>query len=74
MGMGFALKAFSGAIIGGLNNPRGCIYGGFILGVLESGVGLWQAQWREIVVFGLIILVLAFRPAGLFGQAAVDKV
>jgi branched-chain amino acid transport system permease protein len=74
MGMGFALKAFSGAIIGGLNNPRGCIYGGFILGILESGVGLWQAQWREIVVFGLIILVLAFRPAGLFGQAAVDKV
>jgi branched-chain amino acid transport system permease protein len=74
MGIGFALKAFSAAIIGGLNNPRGCIYGGFILGVLESAVGLWQAQWREIVVFGLIILVLAFRPAGLFGQAAVDKV
>ncbi|MBO9112677.1 MULTISPECIES: branched-chain amino acid ABC transporter permease [Rhizobium/Agrobacterium group] len=74
MGLGFALKAFSGAIIGGLTNPRGCIYGGFILGVLESTVGLWEAQWREIVVFGLIILVLAVRPQGLFGQAAIDKV
>ncbi|MGO4567047.1 branched-chain amino acid ABC transporter permease [Rhizobium sp. 2YAF20] len=74
MGLGFALKAFSGAIIGGLTNPRGCIYGGFILGVLESGVGLWEAQWREIVVFSLIILVLAVRPQGLFGHAAIDKV
>lgn len=74
MGMGFALKAFSGAIIGGLSNPRGCIYGGFMLGVIEAGVGLWQAQWREIFVFCLIILVLAFRPAGLFGRATVDKV
>ncbi|EUB99241.1 ABC-type transporter, integral membrane subunit [Rhizobium sp. CF080] len=74
MGLGFALKAFSGAIIGGLTNPRGCIYGGFILGVLESSVGLWQAQWKEIVVFSLIILVLAFRPQGLFGHASIDKV
>ena len=74
MGMGFALKAFSGAIIGGLNNPRGCIYGGFILGVIEASVALWQAQWREIVVFLLIILVLAVRPNGLFGGASVDKV
>jgi branched-chain amino acid transport system permease protein len=74
MGMGFALKAFSGAIIGGLNNPRGCIYGGFILGLIETGVAMWQAQWREIVVFLLIILVLAFRPNGLFGARAIDKV
>ncbi|MFZ2157522.1 MAG: branched-chain amino acid ABC transporter permease [Bradyrhizobium sp.] len=74
MGMAIALKAFSAAMIGGLSNPRGCIYGGFILGVIESGVGLWQAQWREIAVFVFIILVLAIRPAGLFARPAVDKV
>ena len=39
--------------------------GGFALGVLESLVNLWQAQWREIVVFLLVILVLAVRPHGL---------
>ena len=49
-------------------NPRGCVLGGFVLGVLESLVNLWQAQWREIVVFLLVILVLAFRPYGLLGQ------
>ncbi|SHK04953.1 branched-chain amino acid transport system permease protein [Roseomonas rosea] len=74
MGMGIALKAFSGAILGGLDNPRGCIFGGFALGLLESGVALWQAQWREIAVFLLIILVLAIRPNGLFGRRALDKV
>ena len=74
MGMGIALKAFSGAIMGGLDNPRGCIFGGFALGLLEALVALWQAQWREIVIFLLIIVVLAIRPQGLFGQRALDKV
>lgn len=74
MGLAFALKAFAGAIIGGLDNPRGCIYGGFILGVIESFVGLWHSQLREIAVFLLIILVLAVRPAGLFGVRALQKV
>ena len=74
MGMGIALKGFSGAIMGGLDNARGCIFGGFVLGLLEAVVGLWQAEWREIVVFLLIILVLAVRPNGLFGAQALDKV
>jgi branched-chain amino acid transport system permease protein len=74
VGMGIALKGFSGAIVGGLDNPRGCIFGGFALGLLEAGVALWQAQWREIVVFVLIILVLSVRPNGLFGARALDKV
>jgi branched-chain amino acid transport system permease protein len=74
VGMGIALKGFSGAIVGGLDNPRGCIFGGFALGLLEAGVALWQAQWREIVVFALIILVLSVRPNGLFGARSLDKV
>ena len=74
LGLGIALKGFSGAIIGGLSNPRGCVFGGFALGILESLVNLWQAQWREIVVFILVILVLAIRPQGLFGQRLVVKV
>jgi branched-chain amino acid transport system permease protein len=74
VGLAIALKGFSGAIIGGLSNPRGCVLGGFALGVLESLVNLWQAQWREIVVFVLVILVLAFRPYGLLGLRTVEKV
>jgi branched-chain amino acid transport system permease protein len=74
MGLAVGLKGFSGAMIGGLNNPRGCVIGGFALGVLESMVNLWQAQWRDVAIFVLVILVLAFRPTGLFGGKLVDKV
>jgi len=74
MGLGVGLKGFSGAMVGGLNSPRGCVIGGFALGVLESMVNLWQAQWREVAVFAVVILVLAIRPTGLSGTAAVEKV
>jgi branched-chain amino acid transport system permease protein len=74
MGLAEGLKGFSGAMIGGLNNPRGCVIGGFALGVLESMVNLWQAQWRDVAIFVLVILVLAFRPTGLFGGKLVEKV
>ncbi len=74
VGLSIALKGFSGAIIGGLSNPRGCVLGGFALGLLESLVNFWQAQWREIVVFLLVILVLAVRPHGLLGLRTVEKV
>ena len=74
MGLAVGLKGFSAAMIGGLNNPRGCVIGGFILGVLESFVNLWSAQWREVAVFALVILVLAIKPNGLFGSKTVEKV
>ncbi|MES3001479.1 MAG: branched-chain amino acid ABC transporter permease [Pseudomonadota bacterium] len=73
LGLAFGLKGFSAAIVGGLNNPRGCVIGGFALGVLESMVNLWQAQWRDIFVFMVVIVVLAFKPNGLFGLTTVEK-
>ncbi len=74
MGLTVGLKGFSSAMVGGLSNPRGCVIGGFVLGVFESLINLWQAQWREVAVFALVILVLAFRPTGLFGRAYAEKV
>lgn len=74
MGLAVGLKGFSAAMVGGLNNARGCVIGGFVLGILESMVNLWSAQWREVAVFALVILVLAVRPTGLFGTKQVDKV
>ncbi|CAB3779921.1 branched-chain amino acid ABC transporter permease [Pararobbsia alpina] len=69
-----SLKAFSAAILGGLDNPRGCIFGGFLIGLLEAFIGLWYSNLREIAVFGLIIVVLYFRPAGLLGRTHPEKV
>lgn len=74
MGLAVGLKGFSAAMVGGLSNARGCVIGGFLLGVLESFVNLWSAQWREVAIFALVILVLAFRPNGLFGTKMVEKV
>ena len=74
MGLTIALKAFSSAIVGGLTNPRGCIAGGFLLGVIEAMVGLWRAEMREITIFLLIIAVLVIKPEGLFGQKPFEKV
>jgi branched-chain amino acid transport system permease protein len=74
MGLAVGLKGFSAAMVGGLSNPRGCVIGGFLLGVMESMVNLWSAQWREVAIFALVILVLAVRPTGLFGSRLVEKV
>ncbi|RXN84738.1 branched-chain amino acid ABC transporter permease [Achromobacter aloeverae] len=74
MGVVIALKGFSAAIVGGLTSPRGCMFGGLLIGVAESFTALWSAQWREIVVFVLVIAVLAVMPNGLFGRKLVEKV
>ncbi len=74
MGLTLALKAFSSAIVGGLSNPRGCMLGGFLLGLIEAMVGLWHAELREISIFMLIIFVLVLKPEGLLGQRVVEKV
>ena len=50
------------------------MFGGFLLGVLESLINLWSAQWREIVILLLVIVVLALKPNGLFGARVMDKV
>ncbi|HYG43681.1 MAG TPA: branched-chain amino acid ABC transporter permease [Bordetella sp.] len=74
MGVVIALKGFSAAIVGGLTNLRGCIFGGIMIGLAESFTGLWSAQWREIVVFVVVIAILAVFPDGLFGKKLVEKV
>jgi branched-chain amino acid transport system permease protein len=74
MSLAVGLKGFSAAIVGGLDSARGCVFGGFMLGVVESFINLWAAQWREVALFGLVIVVLAIRPNGLFGAKVTDKV
>ena len=74
LGFAVGLKGFSAAILGGLSSPRGCVAGGFVLGILESVINLWSAQWREVAIFALVIVALALRPTGLFGSRMVEKV
>jgi len=69
--MGFtpALKAFTAAVLGGIGNIRGAILGGLVLGVVENlGVACTQASWRDVIAFGILVLVLLVRPTGILGE------
>jgi branched-chain amino acid transport system permease protein len=76
------IKAFSAAVLGGIGNIPGAMAGGFFLGVVESmgpplfldGIGIPAPyQLRDLIAFTMLVLVLVFRPQGLFGEALAKK-
>lgn len=69
---GFILgvKAFTAAVMGGIGNLRGALLGGLVLGVTENwGSALIGTQWKDVVAFCLLVLILLFRPTGLLGES-----
>jgi branched-chain amino acid transport system permease protein len=76
MGLVLGLKGFVAAIMGGLINAPAAVIGGLLLGVIENiGAGVTKAGFKDIYAFGILILILLFRPQGIFGrQQTVDKV
>jgi branched-chain amino acid transport system permease protein len=69
---GFILgvKAFTAAVMGGIGNLRGALVGGLVLGVAENwGSALIGTQWKDVVAFLLLVLILLFRPTGLLGES-----
>ncbi len=63
------IKAFCAAVLGGIGNVRGALLGGLLLGVMENyGSVVLGNQWKDVVAFVLLILVLMFRPTGILGE------
>jgi branched-chain amino acid transport system permease protein len=73
---GVLIYAFAGALLGGITSPIGAVVGGLIVGVTENLVGTYliASQLKLTVAFALIILVLVFKPNGLFGTAIIRRV
>ena len=69
-----ALKAFAGAVVGGLTSLPGAVVGGLLLGIIDSVVGFEVPALRNTIAFALIVLVLVIRPAGLLGKHEIKKV
>jgi branched-chain amino acid transport system permease protein len=69
------LKAFTAAVLGGIGSIPGAMLGGLVLGVAEAfGADVFGDQYKDVVAFGLLVLVLLFRPTGLLGRPEVEKV
>ena len=73
---GVLLYAFAGALLGGITSPVGAVIGGLVVGVTENLVGTYliASQLKLTVALALIVLVLVFKPNGLFGTAIVRRV
>jgi branched-chain amino acid transport system permease protein len=74
-GIMLGLKGFVGAVLGGLGNGLGAVIGGLLVGVLEAmGAGYISSSYKDAMPFVLILLILFFRPSGLLGGKATDRV
>jgi branched-chain amino acid transport system permease protein len=75
IGLNILLKGMTAMIIGGLGNVYGAMFGGVVVGILETfTVNYLSSSYQDVVVFAAMILVLMFRPAGLFGVQTRDRV
>lgn len=69
------LKGFASAVLGGMTTLVGAALGGYILGIIENLFGGYVSlEFKSVVAFGIIVLVLCFKPSGLFARHYVKKV
>lgn len=78
-GFRLGLIAFTAAVLGGVGNLAGAVIGGVLIGVIQSlndgGIGFFIGQkWTQTVTFGILIMMIVFRPGGIFGEHQVEKV
>lgn len=67
------LRAFAGVVIGGFGNIKGAIIGSLLIGLVESYSSVITTTYKDAIVFLILILMLLFRPQGLFGDRIADK-
>ncbi len=69
------LKAFTAAVLGGIGSLPGAMLGGVLIGLIEA---FWSAyfdvEYKDVAAFGILILVLVFKPTGLLGRPEIEKV
>ena len=69
------LKCFVAAVIGGIGSVPGAVVGGFIIGICETlMIALGYSTFSDAFTFVLLIVMLLFRPTGIFGEKTIDKV
>ena len=69
------MKAFTAAVLGGIGSIPGAMLGGFVLGLAESFASAYfSSEYKDVIAFSILILVLLFRPTGLLGKPEVEKV
>ncbi|WP_086480274.1 high-affinity branched-chain amino acid ABC transporter permease LivH [Oceanospirillum sanctuarii] len=69
------LKAFTAAVLGGIGSIPGAMLGGLILGISESlTAGYLSAEYKDVVAFSLLVLILLFMPQGILGKPEVEKI
>ncbi len=69
------IKAFTAAVLGGIGSIPGAMLGGVLLGLAETfAAGYLPAEYKDVVAFSLLVLILLFRPTGLLGKPDVEKV
>ena len=74
IGFTAGLRAFTAAVLGGIGNVPGAMIGGILIGLVEAYGGQFIAtEWADVIIFSILVLVLVFRPAGLFGRLAPSK-
>ena len=78
-GFRLGLIAFTAAVLGGVGNLLGAVIGGVLIGVIQSlndsGLGWFPGQkWTQTVLFGILIMMIIFRPGGIFGKHQQEKV
>ena len=74
MGYMIGLKAFTAAVIGGIGSVPGAMLGGLLLGVLEAvGTQIAGSAWSDVFAFGILIIMLIFRPNGILGKTTIER-
>jgi branched-chain amino acid transport system permease protein len=70
--IGFLLgvKSFTAAVLGGIGNIKGALLGGIVLGLAENyGSAIFGGQWKDVIAFIVLLVVLMFRPTGILGES-----